>query len=442
MKNLLRALLLVVPMCMLGFAQTTDPAGALKDIQGMRMKVYQEANAKKVAPDFAKLEADIKAKATEMVKDVDPEKIDAKLGMQWAQLFQLAGMHHHACMSAQKYVATNPDAASKFQAQQIMLVSCNAMGEADNMQKTLASISAPAENSSELVSYVVYEWVDTIVAKKGPAAGLETLNAVESHLTFVDPKVAAKARLDAEKKPLPNGVTRPATIGGAAPKTDEEKLAAYEKQGEAMNTSTRWMLVEKRADILTSEGKQAEGLALMKKFNEALPADSAVHRTVEASILRATMLNAPATPLTFEKTIGDFPGLAAWKGKVVIVDFFAHWCGPCRASFPDMKKLYSDLHAKGVEIVQVTRYYGFIGTERDLKPEQEYAKMIDFKAQNGLPWPIIFGDQTNFNAYGVTGIPQTAVIDRSGKVHKIDIGYSAESFAEFRKTVEALVAKG
>ena len=153
------------------------------------------------------------------------------------------------------------------------------------------------------------------------------------------------------------------------------------------------------------------------------------------------MIAAPATPLTFEKTLGDFPGLAAWKGKVVIVDFFAHWCGPCRASFPDMKKLYADLHDKGVEVVQVTRYYGYFGATRDLSPDAEYAKMIDFKAQNELPWPMIFGDKANFEAYGVTGIPQTVVIDRAGRVHKIDIGYSSESFVEFRKAVEALVAQ-
>jgi len=109
-------------------------------------------------------------------------------------------------------------------------------------------------------------------------------------------------------------------------------------------------------------------------------------------------------------------------------------------SVPDMKQLYADLHDKGLEIVAVTSYYGFIKSERNLGEDQEFAKMKDFIAEKGEPWPMIFGDRTtNGGNYGVGGIPHWAVIGRDGKVAFYNIGYSPEIFKGFRKKVEDLL---
>lgn len=444
MRNLLRALVAVCAMATLAFGQTTDPRAALNELAQMRTKAFADARAKNTQPDFAAISRDTEARAKELVKGVDPMKIQPKDGIAWAQLFQQAGQHKDACMCAEMFVKTNPGPEEKYQAQSIMMVSCNQLGEADMLQKTLSQVAAPADQTSSLVSAVVYEYIDTIVAKKGIGAGLKTLSDVQKHITWQDPKEYAKKRLDAEKnRPVAPAGSMPAIvpIGSApvAPMTDEQKLAAYEKQGLAVNQAIQWSLLERRGDLLIQQGKKGDALKAMQAYLASLPADATIRRSVDATILRTKMTGETATGLKFEKQLGEFPGLDAWKGKVVIVDFFAHWCGPCKASFPDMKQLYADLHAKGLEVVQVTRYYGFLGKDRDLTPEVEFNKMIDFKAQYGLPWPIIFGDNGNFSAYGVTGIPQTVVIGRDGKVHKIDIGYSAESFKAFRKEVEELI---
>jgi len=92
--------------------------------------------------------------------------------------------------------------------------------------------------------------------------------------------------------------------------------------------------------------------------------------------------------------------------------------------------------------VAVTSYYGYLGNERNLTEEQEFAKMKDFIAEKGEPWPMVFGDRTtNGGNYGVSGIPHWAVLDREGKVAFIQIGYSPELFKGFRKKVEELVGK-
>jgi hypothetical protein len=104
-----------------------------------------------------------------------------------------------------------------------------------------------------------------------------------------------------------------------------------------------------------------------------------------------------------------------------------------------LKRLYGDLKDKGLEVVGVTTYYGYIGNERDLTRDAEYTKMGDFVKQHELPWPTVFGERDNFINYGVSGIPHITVIDRKGNVHSYKIGYSAESFAKFRAEIEKLL---
>jgi len=106
-----------------------------------------------------------------------------------------------------------------------------------------------------------------------------------------------------------------------------------------------------------------------------------------------------------------------------------------------MEKLYADFHAKGLEIVGSTTYYGYYEKEKGLTKDQEFAKMEEFIKQYNIPWPIQFSDRSNFENYGVTGIPQVVVIDKTGKIHDLHIGYSAQSFPEFRQAVEKLLSE-
>lgn len=113
----------------------------------------------------------------------------------------------------------------------------------------------------------------------------------------------------------------------------------------------------------------------------------------------------------------------------------------CQMSVPDMKQLYADYNDEGLEIVAVTQYYGYYGTKRGLSEEEEYAEMANFRAEKDEPWPMVFGDKSNDEAYGI-GLPLWVVLDREGNVVFIQIGYSTESFKVFRKRVADLVASG
>ena len=108
---------------------------------------------------------------------------------------------------------------------------------------------------------------------------------------------------------------------------------------------------------------------------------------------------------------GQMLSLADLRGKVVLVDFWASWCGPCRASFPWMREFYKKYHDKGVEILGVS-------VDDDVKA---WGKAVDTEK---LPWlhvrdaKLPNGKRAASDLYDVTGIPHLVLIDREGKIVK------------------------
>lgn len=103
--------------------------------------------------------------------------------------------------------------------------------------------------------------------------------------------------------------------------------------------------------------------------------------------------------------------------------------------------MYNELGPRGFTVVGITQFYGYYKDQRDLTPDQEFAKLPEFVKEFNLPWPLIVGGKENFQAYGVNGIPQYVVIDRQGKVASITIGYSPQLHEQVRKAVEKALAE-
>ena len=106
-------------------------------------------------------------------------------------------------------------------------------------------------------------------------------------------------------------------------------------------------------------------------------------------------------------TLTDLKGnswtLKSLKGKVVLVNFWATWCPPCRKEMPDLEILYGQFGKKGLVILSIT--------------DEEKGKVSDFLSHQSYTFPILFdpGRKTG-NEFGIEGIPKSFIYDRDGKL--------------------------
>ena len=138
---------------------------------------------------------------------------------------------------------------------------------------------------------------------------------------------------------------------------------------------------------------------------------------------------ASAEPTAPEFTLQDMNGntvsLSNFKGKVVIIDFWATWCPPCRTALPGLERLYKAYNAKGLVVLGISVDQG------------GWDSVKEYGAGLGITYPILKGNDDVLVKYMVRSIPMLVITDRKGKMRKQHIGVKSEE--DLENDVKALL---
>jgi peroxiredoxin len=131
-----------------------------------------------------------------------------------------------------------------------------------------------------------------------------------------------------------------------------------------------------------------------------------------------------APDFSLKTSSGETITLSKLKGKVVVVNFWATWCGPCRAEIPGFIKVYEKYKSKGLEIVGVSLDQG---GWNDVKP---------FVKKLTITYPVVLGNDRVAAEYGnIDAIPTTFIVDKEGNIIARHIGYMKEE--DFENTIKS-----
>ena len=143
-------------------------------------------------------------------------------------------------------------------------------------------------------------------------------------------------------------------------------------------------------------------------------------REAEVRELKGTLTGQPAPNFTLKTVDGKEVSLKDFKGKVVLINFWATWCPPCREELPLFEKIYEKYKDKGFVILAI-----------NTDPENLKDFLKDFGVK--ITFPILIGDDRILDLYPVRGLPTSFLIDREGKIVKVRLGIYRELEEDLRK---------
>ncbi len=211
------------------------------------------------------------------------------------------------------------------------------------------------------------------------------------------------------------------------------------------------------AEAHAGQGQNDKALALLRRAPVEMSDVPKVEDRVKPALARYLLVGRPAAPVSAAVWLNRADAAAPidLKGHVTLLQFTAHWCGPCKESYPGMTRLQQRFKDRGFQVVFYTRTYGYFESERNLPREAEIARDRNYFAHYGFTHPIAIGTPSSAivdgktvyqedpveGAYGVGGIPQINVIDAQGNLRLIMIGYDDANEEKLASFIEGLLKK-
>jgi len=145
------------------------------------------------------------------------------------------------------------------------------------------------------------------------------------------------------------------------------------------------------------------------------------------SLVAASPQSAP--DVTLHSADGAAVQLAAYKGKILLVDFWASWCVPCKTSFPALDAIYREYQPRGLEVLAVNL-------------DEQRKDADQFLAAHPHVMTVLFDPKGAAPlAFGVKGMPTSYLIDRRGTIRFTHMGYSGDVDRSYRREIAQLLAE-
>jgi thiol-disulfide isomerase/thioredoxin len=199
--------------------------------------------------------------------------------------------------------------------------------------------------------------------------------------------------------------------------------------------------IEVESQTLAARGQRTQAIAVLQNALHTY-ASTSIRARLQKSLNLLSFEGKPAPALRAEQFLGSKPPmLAQLKGSPVLLFFWAHWCGDCKAEAPIITQLRAEFAPKGLTVLGPTRLYGYTAQVENASPSDElaYIDAVRHRFYAGLldmPVPI---SKYNFDMYGASTTPTLVLLDGAGKVAMYHPGVLP--YDQLKAEIEKVVAR-